>query len=550
MKKKITSLIILFMMIVSAAWGADTMRISALPAVTTITPATAVVPIVDSGLTRKITVTNLLSYVTGGAGTITGTGYNYYIPYWTGSTSLGAISPGTSGYVLTSNGTGSAPSFQAATAGGNVSNSGTPTAYQWPQWQSAQIISGHSVTANKVVCSGTNSVPQACSNLTDTAYGTTTGTGTNHYWPYWTGSTTLGAKSITASRPVCTDSSGDPATCTYSPIVTLWGSGSCSGYLKSDGTCDVPGGTGTVTGTGTQYYIPVWTSSTGIGAVSSIGTSGYVLTSNGAGSAPTWQAVSATAGVDDTAYNQVSWDSVTTVAPSKNAVRDYLESRMPAGADGSYYLQLTNNSSISPTASANQIYFEANVLKVNQNGTESSVPIGPTAGQITFTGPSTARSYAIGDSSGKTIAFTDSNITGSAASLTSGGTGTNPKFLQGSSLSAGTGSGNVISGTSLTAGRAYYMASGGLTLAQANAASTLPAICIADTTTSCMFSGVYKFSSTQSWTAGNQIYISASNAGYLVTTAPSTAGQFVQKIGVAIASDTILIMPSLDIGGI
>lgn len=46
-----------------------------------------------------------------------------------------------------------------------------------------------------------------------TGTGTTTGTGTNHYWPYWTGATSLGAKSITASKPVCSDSSGDPGVC-------------------------------------------------------------------------------------------------------------------------------------------------------------------------------------------------------------------------------------------------------------------------------------------------------------------------------------------------
>lgn len=43
--------------------------------------------------------------------------------------------------------------------------------------------------------------------------GTLTGTGTNHYWPYWTGTSTLGAKSITASKPICSDSSGDPGVC-------------------------------------------------------------------------------------------------------------------------------------------------------------------------------------------------------------------------------------------------------------------------------------------------------------------------------------------------
>ena len=548
MKKKITSLIILFMMVVSVAWSADTLRLSQLPTTTTLTPATDTLPVVASGLTRKITVANLLSYATGGAGTITGTGYNYYIPYWTGSTSLGAITPGTSGYVLTSNGSGSAPSFQPSSTGGNVSNSGTPTAYQWPQWQSAQILSGHTVAANRVVCSGTNSIPTACTNLTDTVYGTTTGSGINHYWPYWTGSTTLGARSITPSRPVCTDASGDPTTCSYSPLVTLWNSGTCSGYLKSDGTCDIPGGTGTITGSGTQYYIPIWTSNSALGSLAALGTSGYVLTSNGAGAAPTFQAVSATAGVSDVAYNSVSWDSVTGIAPSKNAIRDYLESRMPTGTDGTYYLQLSSNTSYTPSAGYYRYLFIAGAPKIDMNGTAYSIVTSPVGSPVTY---STLTNGGICTYvTGGTVNCSSANITGSAGSLTSGGTGTNPKFTEGSSLTAGTGSGQVITGSSLTAGKVYYMASGGLTLAQANAASTLPGFCIADTTTSCMYSGVYRFSATQSWTVGNQIYVSASAAGSLVTTAPSVAGQFVQKVGIALAADTILIMPSLDIGGI
>lgn len=58
--------------------------------------------------------------------------------------------------------------------GGNVSNSGSPTQYQWPQWASATTLTGNTVTANKVVCSGTNSVPVACTNLTDVAVPTGT----------------------------------------------------------------------------------------------------------------------------------------------------------------------------------------------------------------------------------------------------------------------------------------------------------------------------------------------------------------------------------------
>ena len=53
---------------------------------------------------------------------VTGTGTQYYLPYWTGSGTVGALAGlGSSGQVLTSNGAGSAPTFQAATGGGNFS---------------------------------------------------------------------------------------------------------------------------------------------------------------------------------------------------------------------------------------------------------------------------------------------------------------------------------------------------------------------------------------------------------------------------------------------
>jgi|GEM_PF-5880967 hypothetical protein len=74
------------------------------------------------------------------------------------------------------------------------------------------------------------------------------------------------------------------------------------------------------------------------------------------------------------------------------------------GADGSYQMTITNNTAIAPTASANQLYPEANVWKAVQNGTESSVCIGPTAGQVTFTGPTQARSYALPDAGSLTLA--------------------------------------------------------------------------------------------------------------------------------------------------
>jgi hypothetical protein len=110
------------------------------------------------------------------------------------------------------------------------------------------------------------------------------------------------------------------------------------------------------------------------------------------------------------------------------------------------------------------------------------------------------------------------------------------------------GSGLSIIGTGLTAGVVYYQGSAALTAARANSATTMPGICIADTSTTCIFSGVYRFGSSQGWTTGDLIYVSAGSAGALVNTAPAAATNIVQRVGVALANDTILIMPSLDTG--
>ena len=127
---------------------------------------------------------------------------------------------------------------------------------------------------------------------------------------------------------------------------------------------------------------------------------------------------------------------------------------------------------------------------------------------------------------------------------------TNPVAATNSSLSAGAGSGLAIAGTSLTAGSVYYQGASGLAAAKGDAAGTTPAICVAISTTQCVYSGVYKFSATQSWTVGGVLYLSDASAGALTQTAPTTSGHFVQRVGVALAADTMLIMPSLDVGGL
>jgi hypothetical protein len=103
---------------------------------------------------------------------------------------------------------------------------------------------------------------------------------------------------------------------------------------------------------------------------------------------------------------------------------------------------------------------------------------------------------------------------------------------------------------SFTAGAAYYQAAGGLTEAEADAVGTTPAVCLAISTATCIYSGVYQFGSSQGWTSGNIIYLSDAGAGALLNAAPSTSGHFVQRVGIALANDTILWLPSLDVGGI
>jgi hypothetical protein len=68
----------------------------------------------------------------------------------------------------------------------------------------------------------------------------------------------------------------------YGDITALFGSGSCSGYLKSDGTCSTPGGGGTVTdGSGTTTT-PEFAESTGTAHVIQYRTASQALGDMGA----------------------------------------------------------------------------------------------------------------------------------------------------------------------------------------------------------------------------------------------------------------------------
>jgi len=84
----------------------------------------------------------LLTSATAGNVSNSGTPLVHQVPIWVDATHILGITPSTSGRVLTSNGLLSDPSFQDLPGGGNVSNSGTPLNHQIASWTDATHIQG------------------------------------------------------------------------------------------------------------------------------------------------------------------------------------------------------------------------------------------------------------------------------------------------------------------------------------------------------------------------------------------------------------------------
>lgn len=99
---------------------------------------------------------------------------------------------------------------------------------------------------------------------------------------------------------------------------------------------------------------------------------------------------------------------------------------------------------------------------------------------------------------------------------------------------------------SMTAYTAVYYSSTGFKNAKADSYLTLPAIgLILETGTGnkkILTRGIIRNDSWD-WTKGGRIYVSAATAGALTQTAPTTATQLVQIIGVALSSDEVLLIP-------
>jgi hypothetical protein len=100
--------------------------------------------------------------------------------------------------------------------------------------------------------------------------------------------------------------------------------------------------------------------------------------------------------------------------------------------------------------------------------------------------------------------------------------------------------------TSMTAYTAVYYGATGFANAKADSYTTLPAIgLILETGTGnkkILLRGILR-NDAWDWTKGGRVYVSAATAGALTQTAPTTATQLVQIIGVALSSDEVLLMP-------
>ena len=160
---------------------------------------------------------------------------------------------------------------------------------------------------------------------------------------------------------------------------------------------------------------------------------------------------------------------------------------------------------------------------------------------------------AIAISSGGVVTFSQDISTADAKYIKLGGS----RMATAEPASDTTGYGIVIgfdSAGSVSAGDAVYINSSGK-VAQANAqvgSVTDPAIGIATNAGGSDGDDVYVLThgiwrmDAEGFTAGDPVYVGES-AGALTATVPSTDGDYVQRIGIAVSDDCILVMPSVDV---
>ncbi len=206
------------------------------------------------------------------------------ILYASGATTLSKLAAGTAAYVLTSNGPGTAPSWQVGGGGGGAVSSVTGTLNR----VTVSPTTGATVVDIDVAYVGQSSITTLGTITTGVWNGTaiTAANGGTGLTSYTTGDILFasGASTISKLSDVATGNA-----------IISGGVGVAPVYGKIGLTTHVSG-TLPVTSGGTSVtsltaYAPIFGGTTSTGAIQSgaVGTSGQVLTSNGAGALPTFQ---------------------------------------------------------------------------------------------------------------------------------------------------------------------------------------------------------------------------------------------------------------------
>jgi hypothetical protein len=329
-----------------------------------------------------------------------GTGQTAYtigdLLYADSTTTLGKLGIGTSGYVLTSAGAGAAPAWATpAAAAAHVLDSASHT------------ITGK--TAGQV--------------LRATA-ATTFGFSTSTFADTYTIGGLLVASGANTVTGLATGTNGQ-ILLGVTGAVPAWGTDLATAttigtaYIHRVGGTDVAvadGGTGK--STYTLYSIPYMSGTTTFGEIA-IGTAGQYLKTNAGANGYDWGTPAGAGDVisvgdctdgacldahDAGAGTYIDLYSATAITRLVNT-SGVMEAKVGATAayasfkaadittvavNGSNRLTITNNTAIAPTASVNEIYPEANIWKINENGTEYSIVLGATGSPIKFAGALTS----------------------------------------------------------------------------------------------------------------------------------------------------------------
>ena len=247
-------------------------------------------------------VTGTLPVANGGTGVASATAYALLAG---GTTTTGPFqsiaSVGTSGQVLTSNGAGALPTFQAASGGVTTISFGSTGLTPSTATSGAVSVAGTLAIANGGTGSTSTTYCSLTSNVTGTLPVANGGTGITSLGAGV--ATFLGTPSSANLATAVTDETGSgslvfaTSPTLVTPVLGTPSSGtltSCTGLPLTTGvTGTLPvanGGTGATTQTAYAVLAGGTTSTGAYQSIASVGTAGQVLTSNGAGALPTFQA--------------------------------------------------------------------------------------------------------------------------------------------------------------------------------------------------------------------------------------------------------------------